>query len=52
MLYCVEVDKHTYPSSSKKKVDWDSLAKEDEEKPSDNDEALNKLFKDIFARGN
>eukprot|EP01103_Thecamoeba_quadrilineata_P004766 TRINITY_DN145_c0_g1_i1.p1 TRINITY_DN145_c0_g1~~TRINITY_DN145_c0_g1_i1.p1 ORF type:complete len:370 (+),score=92.10 TRINITY_DN145_c0_g1_i1:40-1149(+) len=45
------VDKHSYPSSSKKRVDWDSLSKSvDEEKP-EGDAALNKLFQDIYSGG-
>jgi len=45
------VDKHAYPSSSKKKVDWDSVSKSVEEEKPEGDQALNKLFQDIYSGG-
>jgi len=37
-----------YPTSKQKKTNWDRIAKEEEGKP-EGEEALNKLFKDIYA---
>ncbi|ORX48373.1 SGS-domain-containing protein [Piromyces finnis] len=44
-----DANKPTYPSSSKKKYDWDSLEKsiEEDEKP-EGDAALNNLFQQIY----
>jgi len=40
-----------YPTSSAKKKDWDKIAKEDAEDKLEGDEALNKVFQDIYAGG-
>jgi len=41
-----------YPTSSKSKKNWDDIAKTvDEDKP-EGEEALNKVFQDIYANGN
>jgi len=45
------VNKHAYPSSGKKQVDWDNLAKEIAEDKPEGEEALNKVFQDIFGNG-
>jgi len=42
-------NKHAYPSSSRKKLDWDKI--EVEEEKVEGDAALNKVFQDIFANG-
>ncbi|KAJ3303013.1 Leukotriene A-4 hydrolase [Kappamyces sp. JEL0829] len=42
---------HEYPSSSKKKKNWNQLDKSVEEDKVEGEQALNKLFKDIFANG-
>jgi suppressor of G2 allele of SKP1 len=44
-------NKHLYPSSSRKKLNWDQLEKEVEEEKLEGDAALNKVFQDIFAGG-
>jgi len=44
-----KADKHTYPSSSRKKLNWDKLAQEVEEDKLEGDAALNKVFQDIYA---
>eukprot|EP01102_Stenamoeba_stenopodia_P022891 TRINITY_DN9703_c0_g1_i1.p1 TRINITY_DN9703_c0_g1~~TRINITY_DN9703_c0_g1_i1.p1 ORF type:complete len:361 (+),score=98.62 TRINITY_DN9703_c0_g1_i1:161-1243(+) len=42
----------SYPTSSKSKKNWDAIAKiADEDKP-EGEEALNKVFQDIYANGN
>jgi len=40
-----------YPSSSKIKKNWDAISREVEEEKPQGEQALNKLFQDIFARG-
>jgi suppressor of G2 allele of SKP1 len=45
------VDKHAYPSSSKKKIDWDSLNKSVEEDKVEGDAALNKVLSDVYKGG-
>jgi len=46
-----EVNKHQYPTSGKKKVDWDALAKEAQDEKLEGDAALHKVFQDIFSNG-
>lgn len=43
--------KHVYPSSSKKKKNWDELASQVEEDKLEGEQALNKVFQDIFGKG-
>lgn len=49
-----KVNKASYPSSSKKKKDWDKLTqevkKEEEEEKPEGDASLNKLFQDIYGK--
>jgi len=50
------VDKHTYPSSNPKgKVNWDKVAQDEIKKYGEDklegDQALNKVFQDIYANG-
>jgi len=45
------VDKQVYPSSSKIKKNWDVIAKEVEEEKLEGEQALNQVFKDIYAKG-
>jgi len=45
------VNKHSYPSSGKKQVDWDNVVKEIAEDKAEGEEALNKVFQDIFGNG-
>lgn len=40
-----------YPSSSKKKSDWNALNKNVEEEKEEGDKALNSMFQDIFKNG-
>ncbi|KAL6072088.1 Cochaperone protein [Balamuthia mandrillaris] len=44
-------NKHNYPSSSKHKKNWDVLAKEAEEEKLEGEQALNKVFRDIYSNG-
>eukprot|EP01104_Vermistella_antarctica_P008970 TRINITY_DN2296_c3_g2_i1.p1 TRINITY_DN2296_c3_g2~~TRINITY_DN2296_c3_g2_i1.p1 ORF type:complete len:380 (+),score=131.00 TRINITY_DN2296_c3_g2_i1:38-1177(+) len=46
------VNKSAYPSSAKKKVDWDAVSKEAEEEKLEGEQALNKVFQDIYGNGN
>ena len=41
----------SYPTSRPKKTDWDALAKEVDQEKAEGDEALNKLFQDIYRGG-
>eukprot|EP01062_Namystynia_karyoxenos_P030916 TRINITY_DN22997_c1_g1_i1.p1 TRINITY_DN22997_c1_g1~~TRINITY_DN22997_c1_g1_i1.p1 ORF type:complete len:357 (+),score=131.94 TRINITY_DN22997_c1_g1_i1:85-1071(+) len=41
----------TYPTSSKKGKDWANFKLEEEEEKPEGDAALNKLFQDIYSRG-
>jgi suppressor of G2 allele of SKP1 len=52
-LLCTKkgANKHLYPSSSRKKFNWDELEKEVGEEKLEGDQALNKVFQDIFAGG-
>jgi len=43
-----DADKPSYPSSSKKKYDWDSLEKSIEDEKPEGDAALNNLFQQIY----
>jgi suppressor of G2 allele of SKP1 len=51
MLYLLENIKHVYPSSSKKKKNWDQLAAQVEEEKLEGEQALNKVFQDIYSNG-
>ena len=46
-----QTTKPDYPSSSKIKKDWNAIDKSVEEEKPQGEQALNKLFQDIFARG-
>jgi len=43
--------KHAYPSSSKKKKNWDQLASQVDEDKLEGEQALNKVFQDIYGNG-
>jgi len=43
--------KHVYPSSSKKKKNWDQVVAQVEEEKLEGEQALNKVFQDIYGKG-
>jgi len=43
--------KHLYPTSSKKKKNWDQVASQIEEDKLEGEQALNKVFQDIYGNG-